>query len=144
MSAVTDEVFRKLGASLPFGTNLPSQLELARAVSGRLPLSALDALSEAGFSDKEINDFIIPMRTRSHRASRRQNLTTEESDRAVRLLRILVIAEDTFDDESKARAWLRRPLMSLNNRTPLETAQTEVGARVVEEILAAITYGAPA
>lgn len=68
----------------------------------------------------------------------------EESDRAVRLLRTQTLAEDAFGSKEKANTWLRRPLAVLNGDTPLDIAQTEAGARVIETILAKIAWGAAA
>jgi putative toxin-antitoxin system antitoxin component (TIGR02293 family) len=71
-------------------------------------------------------------------------LTIEESDRAVRLLRIQTLAEDTFGSKEKSALWLRRALSELDGETPLDIAQTEAGARVIETILAKIAWGAAA
>jgi putative toxin-antitoxin system antitoxin component (TIGR02293 family) len=114
------------------------------AVRNRLPLSTLKGLERAGLSDQEIDKFVIPQRTRRHRADKKQPLTVDESDRAVRLLRVQTLAEDTFDDVEKANRWLRRPLGELGNEAPLAVAQTEAGARVIEAILGKIAWGAAA
>ncbi len=144
MSAVIDEVARKLGGAAVLGRNVHSQADLALAVRDRLPLMALKGLAEAGMTEQEIERFVIPQRTRRHRAEKQQPLTIEESDRAVRLLRIQTLAEETFANEEKANAWLRRPLAELDGETPLDLAQTEAGARVIETILAKIAWGAAA
>jgi len=107
-------------------------------------LTALQGLSKAGISDQEIEQFVIPQRTRRHRAEKKQPLTIEESDRAVRLLRVQTLAEDTFGNVDKANAWLRRPLSELHGEAPLAAAQTEAGARVIETILGKIAWGAAA
>jgi putative toxin-antitoxin system antitoxin component (TIGR02293 family) len=121
-----------------------SQADLARAVRDRLPLAALNGLAAAGLTDAEVDRLVIPERTRRHRAERNQPLTVEESDRAVRLLRIQTLAEETFGGKEKASRWLRRPLASLRGEPPLAVAQTEAGGRVVETILAKIAWGAAA
>jgi putative toxin-antitoxin system antitoxin component (TIGR02293 family) len=144
MSAVVEEVARKLGGVAVLGRNVRSQAELALAVRSRLPLVALKGLARAGLSEQEIERFVIPQRTRRHRAERNQPLTIEESDRAVRVLRTQTIAEDTFGSTGKANAWLRRPLAELDSETPLDTAGTEAGARLIETILAKIAWGAAA
>lgn len=144
MSDVVEIVARKLGGESVLGRPVRSQGELARAVRERLPIAALDGLASAGFSEDEIQRFVIPARTRRHRIEKGQPLTIEESDRAVRLLRIQTIAEDTFEDAGKAAAWLRRPLGELGRETPLSIAETEAGARVIETILAKISWGAAA
>jgi len=144
MSAVVKEVARKLGGKPVLGRNVRSQADLALAVRRRLPLVALKGLAQAGLTEQEIERFVIPQRTRRHRADKKQPLTIEESDRAVRLLRIQTVAEDTFGSKEKAKVWLRRPLSELNGETPLDIAQTEAGARVIETILAKIAWGAAA
>ncbi len=110
----------------------------------RLPLSALKGLTLAGLSDQEIEKFVIPQRTRRHRADKQQPLTVDESDRAVRLMRIQTLAEATFGGQEKANRWLRHPLAELRGETPLDLSQTEAGARVVETILGKIAWGAAA
>jgi putative toxin-antitoxin system antitoxin component (TIGR02293 family) len=144
MSVVVEEVARKLGGQSVLGQNVLSQVDLALAVRRRLPLVALKGLAQAGLSEQEIERLVIPQRTRRHRADKKQPLTVEESDRAVRLLRIQTIAEDTFGSKDKAATWLRRPLAELSGEAPLDIAQTEAGARVIEIILAKIGWGAAA
>lgn len=143
-AAVVEEVARKLGGASVLGTEVRSQAELALAVLNRLPLAALKGLSLAGFSEQEIEKFVIPQRTRRHRADKNQPLTVDESDRAVRLLRIQTLAEETFGDKDKAGRWLRRPLAELGDQPPLAIAQTEAGTRVIETILGKIAWGAAA
>lgn len=142
--AIVEEVARKLGGQNVLGQVVRSQADLALAVRNRLPLLALRGLSQAGLTEQEIEKFVIPQRTRRHRADKRQPLTVDESDRAVRLLRVQSLAEQTFGDRNKANLWLRRPLMELGGETPLAVAQTEAGARVIETILGKIAWGAAA
>ena len=142
--AIVEEVARKLGGLPVLGTEVRSQAELATVVRNRLPLGTLNGLAQAGLTTEEIERFVIPQRTRRHRADRKQPLTVDESDRAVRLLRIQTLAEDAFGDTAKANRWLRRPLTELGHEAPLAVAQTEAGARVVEAILGKIAWGAAA
>src|ERR1700689_3539142 len=142
--AMIEEVARKLGGQTVLGVLVLSQADLALAVRNRLPLAALKGLARAGLSEQEIERFVIPQRTRRHRAERNQPLTVEESDRAVRLLRVQTLAEETFGNHETASRWLRRALTELDGETPLEIAQTEVGARVIETILGKIAWGAAA
>jgi putative toxin-antitoxin system antitoxin component (TIGR02293 family) len=142
--AIVEEVARKLGGASVLGGDVRSQADLAFAVRNRLPLSALRGLSKAGLSEQEIERFVIPHRTRRHRAEKRQPLTVDESDRAVRLLRVQSLAEQTFEDRDNANLWLRRSLAELDGETPLAISQTETGARVIETILGKIAWGAAA
>lgn len=144
MPAIIEEVARKLGGPKVLGRPVRSMADLAIIVHGRLPLVSLKQVSKEGLSDQEIDRLIIPQRTRRHRAEKNQPLTVEESDRTIRLLRIQTIAEGTFGDKQKAATWLRRPLAELNKQAPLNVAQSETGARVVETILGKIAWGAAA
>jgi putative toxin-antitoxin system antitoxin component (TIGR02293 family) len=142
--AIVEEVARKLGGQTVLGTVVRSQADLALAVRNRLPLTTLKGLALAGLSEQEIERFVIPQRTRRHRADKHQPLTVDESDRAVRLLRVQTLAEDIFGDKDKANRWLRRPLTELHGECPLVIAQTEAGARVIETILGKIAWGSAA
>jgi putative toxin-antitoxin system antitoxin component (TIGR02293 family) len=67
-------------------------------------------------------------------------LSPEESDKVVRLSRLLQHATSVFGDVEKARAWLKHPQYGLGGAVPLEYAQTEVGAREVDDLLGRIDY----
>jgi putative toxin-antitoxin system antitoxin component (TIGR02293 family) len=144
MPQVLDEVTRKLGGAAVLGADVRSQGDLAIAVRRRLPLASLKGLALAGITEQEIERYVIPQRTRRHRQAKNQPLTVDESDRAVRLVRVQTVAEETFDDKAKASIWLRKPLAALGHEAPLDLAQTESGARVVETLLAKIAWGAAA
>lgn len=144
LAELVKEVARKLGGRAALGRDVRSQADLALAVRDRLPLITLKGISQAGLSDHEIERYVIPQRTRRHRAEKNQPLTVEESDRAVRLVRIQTLAETTFGDKRKGNTWLRRPLAELRGASPLDVAQTEAGARVIEIILAKISWGSAA
>lgn len=71
-------------------------------------------------------------------------MTTEESDRAARVARVVALAERTFANRGKADIWLHKSLVLLNGRRPIDLIQTISGTRLVEEILAKIAWGAAA
>jgi putative toxin-antitoxin system antitoxin component (TIGR02293 family) len=137
-------VYRKLGGRQVLGQQVTSEADLARLVHRRIPLRAIAHLARGGFSDREIQQLVIPERTQRHRRTRREPLTVEESDRLVRLARVQALAEDVFADATNANRWLRQGLGILGGRPPLEVARTDAGARVVEQVLAKIDWGAAA
>jgi hypothetical protein len=51
-------------------------------------------------------------------------LTPEQSDRLVRVARVLAAAEETFGNREKAGTWLRRPTTALAGERPLELLDT--------------------
>ncbi len=120
---------------------LRSDRDLARLVEQRVPLAAVESLSSHGMSNEEIYRLIVPRRTLVHRKSRREPLTHDESDRAVRIARIASLAEEVFGDDAKAARWLRKPKSRFDGRTPFDVLSTEAGARLVEEMLLQLDYG---
>jgi putative toxin-antitoxin system antitoxin component (TIGR02293 family) len=140
---VIERVFRKLGGHRALGAEVASEADLARIVHRGIRLAVLGHVQKAGFSKQEIEHFIIPSRTWRHRKTKREPLSIEESDRVVRLTRIQVLAEDVFGVD-KANRWLREPLGILDGKSPLEVARTEAGARLIEQFLAKLDWGAAA
>ena len=141
---VIESVFRKLGGHRALGAEVSSEADLARIVDRGMRVAVLSHVLRAGFSKQEIERFVIPARTLRHRKTKREPLSTEESDRVVRLARIQALAEDVFADVAKANRWLREGLGILDDKSPLEVARTEAGARLIEQILAKIDWGAAA
>ena len=66
----------------------------------------------------------------------------DELARAVRMTRLMAVAERTFGSADKATRWMNRPLAGFSGYTPLRLAETEAGARVVESYLDKIAWGA--
>lgn len=120
---------------------LRSDQDLLKQVETRLPIHVIPALIEHGLIDEEIYRLVIPRRTLAHRKSKQEPLTREESDRAVRLARMVALAEQVFADKGKALQWLHQSKRRFDGRTPMELLTTEAGARLVEEMLYQIDYG---
>jgi putative toxin-antitoxin system antitoxin component (TIGR02293 family) len=133
-------LYRRIATKLGVAS-LRSDRDLARLVDERLPVASLESLSNHGVSDEEIYNFIVPRRTLAHRKTRRESLSHEESDRAVRIARTTAIAEEVFGDDAKASRWLRKPKTRFDGRSALEMLRSEAGARLVEEMLLQINYG---
>ncbi len=131
---------RRIAAKLGVDS-LGSDDDLEILVERRLPVDSLRALAGQGVEEAEIFALILPRRTLSHRRAKGEPLSREESDRAVRLARLVALAEEVFGDEAKAARWLRRPKRRFDGRTPMDLLATEAGARLVEEMLYQIDYG---
>lgn len=77
-------------------------------------------------------------------ARRRESgqLTTQESERVYRYAHLLNLAtEMMLGDEANAIAWLKSQKDILGGVTPLEYAETEVGARAVEDYIHRVMDG---
>ncbi len=118
-----------------------TESEVLRIVEGRLAPSVIKRLLALGLGHAEIDAVIIPSRTLQHRRSRREKLTVEESDRVLRVIRVLSLTETIYGTRERALAWLRKPHPRLEGRTPLSLLQTDTGSRIVEELLIQIDEG---
>ncbi len=113
-----------------------------RSIEAGLPIEALTSfLQSSGLAAKDIYDIVIPARTLKHRRARAENLSQDESDKLARLFRIYRQAVKVFGNETKAHWWLREPHLDLQKRTPFQYIRTELGARLVEELLIQIDEG---
>ena len=120
---------------------LRSDQDLVRLVEVGLATGAIQRLLQSGLKDDEIYSLIVPRRTLTHRRSRRESLSRDESDRAVRLARIGALGEQVFGESERAWRWLRRTKRQFDGRSPLQLVATEAGARLVEELLYRIDDG---
>ncbi|SFS05404.1 putative toxin-antitoxin system antitoxin component, TIGR02293 family [Granulicella pectinivorans] len=117
-----------------------TSLALAKLVEHGLPTESLALLREKGLTFTEMSAIISP-RTLKHRKARGENLSSEETDRAIRVSSIVALAESVFGNPVKAMGWLRYPNTRLEDRTPLSMLHTEAGGRLVEGILYSISEG---
>ncbi|HEX4651720.1 MAG TPA: antitoxin Xre/MbcA/ParS toxin-binding domain-containing protein [Granulicella sp.] len=112
-----------------------SEFELAVLVEGGLPTENLGLLREKGLTFSEVSEIVISPRTLKHRRARGEALSHEESDRLVRVARVVALAAEVFGDREKALLWLRSPDDRIGNRSPMSLLQTESGGRLVETML---------
>lgn len=136
MATLHQQIGQWLGVAAP-----KTDQQILDIVEGQLPASSIRRLVALGITRAEIDQQVIPLRTLQHRRSRREKLTVEESDRVLRLARLLSQAESVYGSRERTLAWLRRPNPRLRNRTPLEMAKTDTGSRIVEELLVQIDEG---
>lgn len=114
-----------------------SALEIISAVQAGLPFSTFESLQTViGLPSNQLAATInLPASTLA-RKKKSGHLTSEQSERLVRLARILELAFDLFEgDGDAARRWLKAPRETLGGSTPLEMVATEVGAREVENLI---------
>lgn len=83
----------------------------------------------------------ISERTLTRRANSDRRLTSAESDRVVRLARILALAKETLGNMERASRWLQTPNRALEGDKPIDRLDTDIGVRSVEQVLGRIEYG---
>ncbi len=114
-----------------------------RIVAG-LPIAEFDSLREMlGLSVEDMASKIgISVATLSRRRAQDQPLGRNHSDRLMRYARLYWLCHSFFDGDPEAvRNWLSRPALALNDRTPLGFAETELGAREVEDLIGRLEHG---
>jgi putative toxin-antitoxin system antitoxin component (TIGR02293 family) len=117
--------------------------ELDEVVARGLPRAALDALVRRVVDPPEslrLKYRIVPKAT----YLRQERLNVAHSQKAERLARVFAMAEAIWQDEAAARRFMSTPHPELGERTPLDVAMTEIGARQVEEVLERGLHGLPA
>ena len=123
----------------PFMTSL--HLDLERVEAG-VPVSTMtNFVAASGMQVKDIYAVVIPARTLKHRKARKERLTPDESDKLVRLVRVYDLAVRVLGDKEKALYWLSEPKKRFDGRTPVQMLRTDLGGRMVEEVLGQILYG---
>jgi len=128
------------GASLEV-LSTPTDVLIDRVHEG-LPYSEVDHLSTLlGLPIRGLAKTLgIPERTLARRR-RDGRLSSDESERVLRLERLFSLTVAMLRDEERARTWLKTPKRALGNKTPLGYAETEVGAREVENLIGRIRHG---
>lgn len=118
----------------------PSKLIAALRVG--LPVRELDELQASlGVPMEKLFPMLGISKATFHRRKTGGRLDPGESDRVVRFARLLGQAVKVFGDLEDARLWITSPQFGLGGAVPLDYAQTEIGAREVENLLGRIEYG---
>ena len=132
-----------LGGDKVLRRRVVSAKELVALTREGLPAETLDLLSaEMGLSRSVVAMSLgISPRTLTRRSHARARLTAAESDRAVRMARILAQAREVFETSEKAARWMMTANRTMEGDTPFERLDTDAGAQTVETILGRIAYG---
>ena len=131
-----------LGGSRALGREIKSDFDLDDAIREGLSLSTIESVVRGGaLRPSELDALVIPRRTLAHRKRLGRRLSTQQSDRLTRVVRVVARAEEAIGDCDKAQRWLRRPNRALQGRRPLDLADIDVGIRVVEQLLGRIEHG---
>jgi len=111
-----------------------------------IPFECLDDLARRLNLTQETLTRVLGVSERTLQRRRETGrLSSNESDRFERLLRIHRLALRAFDDnEDEARDWLTTAKRMLDGETPVEHLDTEPGAQAVTEMLVVIDQTMPA
>ena len=140
MSAAT--VAAALGGRRTLKADIASEFDLDTAARAGIPATAIAAVADRGLLTlDELYELVIPRRTLERRRDDAQPLTIVESDRLLRVVRVIVRAADAIGDAEKAHRWLRTPNRALRGESPITLLATDIGARLVEQTLGRLEHG---
>ena len=132
-----------LGGTKALKKKIGTASDLVELTREGLSADVLPALAaELSMDRKAVAQAVgITDRTLSRRLSSHSRLTSVESDRTIRLVRILALATETLGDIPKASRWLQTSNRVLQGHTPFELLDTDAGVQSVETVLGRIAYG---
>lgn len=113
-----------------------------KMVKEGIVFSSFEKLCRAiGVSSETLSEVInIASRTLARRR-KEGRLHQDESERLLRIELLFNQAMEVLGGIEQARQWVMTPNLALSGKTPLQYADTEPGAREVENVLGRIEYG---
>jgi putative toxin-antitoxin system antitoxin component (TIGR02293 family) len=126
----------------PRGGKSLAASKLIQSLKAGLPVRELDELrSNLDLPMERLVPMLGISKATLHRRKLAGRLDAAESDRVVRFARLLGRAATVMESIENGRRWLASPQVGLGGAVPLKYAETEVGAREVENLLGRIEYG---
>src|SRR5215472_1307215 len=132
-----------LGGRKTLKRRVESDEDLRAVTRNGLPVGTLPELAEKLAVERKTLARVVGIsdRTLSRRLTHASRLSPEESDRTVRVARVMAQATDTLGSSEKASRWLNSPNRALDGQTPLGLLDTDTGVREVETVLGRIEWG---
>jgi putative toxin-antitoxin system antitoxin component (TIGR02293 family) len=115
---------------------------IIESIQNGLPIRELDDLQAS--LDVELGRLASMLgisKATLHRRKAQGKLDPAESDRVLRFARLMGKAVAVLGGVEAARQWLNSPQFGLGGEVPLDYAESEHGAREVENLLGRIEYG---
>jgi putative toxin-antitoxin system antitoxin component (TIGR02293 family) len=129
------------GATL--GIAIDNIVQAGKLIKSGFPYAALARFHTVSHLplDVIIHAVQIPRRTLARRKAAGR-LSRDESERLLRLAGVFESAVKLFEgDVDAARTWLQSPARAFGGDTPLAVAETEIGAREVEDLVGRLEHG---
>jgi len=119
-----------------------SPSKIIESIQNGLPIRELDRLQASlAIDNGKLASALGISKATLQRRKAQGRLDPAESDRVLRFARLMGKAIAVLGGVEHAREWLRSPQFGLGGAVPLDYAQTEPGAREVENLLGRIEYG---
>ena len=127
-------------SSLNLKTDTTDQM-IAQLKAG-LPTTSFDQLrSSLNLTDHALAKIVQISKRTLDRRRLTGRLSTEESERLLRLAQVLDMAIVVLGSREKAEKWLKKPARGLGGEIPLDYSDTQLGASEVITLLGRIAHG---
>ena len=114
---------------------------IARIRKG-MPIGEFHGLADwLAMAEDDLAPLVGISRATLHRRKKSGHLEAPESERIVRIARLMARATAVFETTESARNWLKRPALALAGESPLAFSDTGIGAHEVECLLGRIEHG---
>ena len=116
--------------------------ELIQNIKKGLPISAFEKIQkELDVSTDTLASTVnIASRTLARR-KKEGRFQPDESERVLRIASLFDRALQVLHNQNRVQLWFKSPQKGLGGKTPLEYADTEPGAREVEDLLGRLEHG---
>lgn len=135
ITAAQTPLHRRVGVEFLYGA------EAVNAVRSGLPTKTVRLLSE---EVEETVEQVLAWIDINHRTYQRRKelLTSAESEKVLRLLKLESEAAKLFGgDAKKGHRWLTEPALALGGTPPIELVDTESGYELVHDLIGRIEHG---
>ena len=124
------------------GLPVKTERDLVTEIRKGIPAICILQIERLGFNKVTVIKTIGPRTTIERKIRSNSRLTPAQSNRLLRMVRIIGQANDTFGNPDKARQWLERETTMFGaDEAPLSLLDTDQGARLVEARLLQISHG---
>ena len=118
------------------------QTPLVQRLRDGFPMAEFHLLQDLlRISEEELGRFLGISPATLHRRKKTGRLETAESERVVRFARLFGLAMEVFESKDATREWLKAGNPGTAGESPLSYADTEFGAREVENLMGRIDHG---
>lgn len=142
LAPVVENLLPKRGDVTALKETLYQEVPLVERIRDGLPFGEFKALLDLlEIPEEELGRLLGISPATLNRRKKAKHLGTPESERIVRFARLFGIAMEVLGTEEAARGWLKTSNPGTAGESPLSYADTEFGAREVENVLGRLDHG---
>ena len=124
------------------GVDVLDSAELIEALRAGLPLSSFTTLqTRLGWTPTQLAAALYLSERTLQRRFKQGRFNPAESQRLLRLARLVTTGEDLFSRTGRLGAWLRTPALGLGGQRPVDLLDTDLGTEEVETLVLRLLHG---